>query len=124
MRPVADDGVLLIVEDDDSVRRALRRFFELYFAKVLTAASASEAETQLETGRPHLLLCDYYLGARSPLATALIPRWRQAFPFLSRVAIMTGTSHELRDDAHGAEAVFNKPLNMQHVLQFLRGETD
>jgi DNA-binding NtrC family response regulator len=123
LKPVVEASVLLIVEDDDSVRTALRRFFELYFVEVLTADSPTEAEAQLQSGRPGLLLCDYYLGARSPLATALIPRWRKAFPFLSRVAIMTGTSHDL-DDAHGAEAVFSKPLNMQRVLRFLRGETD
>ena len=111
--------LLLIVDDRKEVRAALQRFFEMYFERVIAAATPPEAEALLRTHRPTLLLCDYFLGVEWPPATSLIPRWRAAFPFLARVAIMSGTRSESIGNCPEADAVFEKPLNMREVTEFL-----
>jgi len=111
--------LLLIVDDRKEVRAALQRFFEMYFERVLAAATPPEAEELLSSQRPTLLLCDYFLGVEWPPATSLIPRWRALFPFLARVAIMSGTRSESIGNCPEADAVFEKPLNMREVTEFL-----
>ena len=110
---------LLIVDDREEVRTALQRFFEMEFEQVFGAATPDEAEACLRLHRPPLLLCDYFLGVEWPPATSLIPRWRREFPFLRRVAIMTGTRPESIGNCPEADAVFEKPLNMRQVTEFL-----
>jgi CheY-like chemotaxis protein len=111
--------LLLIVDDRKEVRAALQRFFEMYFERVLTAATPPEAEESLRTEQPTLLLCDYFLGVEWPPATSLIPAWRAMFPFLARVAIMSGTRSESIGNCPEADAIFEKPLNMREVTEFL-----
>ena len=112
-------ALLLIVDDRKEIRAALQRFFEMYLERVLTAASPPEAEECLRTQRPTLLLCDYFLGMEWPPATSLIPAWRATFPFLARVAIMSGTRSESIGNCPEADAIFEKPLNMREVTEFL-----
>lgn len=116
--------LLLIVDDRKEVRAALQRFFEMYFEQVLVAGTPPEAEECLSTHQPSLLLCDYFLGVEWPPATNLIPRWRAAFPCLTRVAIMSGTRSESIGNCPEADAVFEKPLNMREVTEFLIAEID
>ena len=111
--------LLLIVDDRKEIRTALQRFFEMFFERVLTAATPPEAEECLRTHEPTLLLCDYFLGLEWPPATRLIPAWRATFPFLARVAIMSGTRSESIGDCPEADAIFEKPLNMREVTEFL-----
>jgi CheY-like chemotaxis protein len=115
------ERLLLIVDDRKEVRIALQRFFEMYFERVLAAATPPEAEACLGSERPPFLLCDYFLGPDWPPATSLIPRWREMFPFLTRVAIMTGTRSESIGDCPAADAIFEKPLNMREVTEFFVG---
>lgn len=113
--------LLLIVDDRKEVRDALQRFFEMYFERVLVAATPPEAEDCLRKHQPTLLLCDYFLGVEWPPATSLIPRWRAMFPCLIRVAIMSGTRSDSIGNCPEADAVFEKPLNMREVTEFLIG---
>lgn len=111
--------LLLIVDDRKEIRTALQRFFEMYFERVLVAATPPEAEACLHAQRPTLLLCDYFLGVEWPPATKLIPHWRTLFPFLVRVAIMSGTRSDSIGECPEADAIFEKPLNMREVTEFL-----
>ncbi len=112
-------ATLLVVDDRGEIREALRRFFSLTIAQVIVAGTANEAEQALRNHRPNLLLCDYYLGHDNPPATVLIARWRQDFPFLKRVAIMTGTRGSSLGPCSAVDAIFEKPLNMREVTDFL-----
>ncbi len=120
-QPRLAQKTLLVVDDRAEVREAVGRFFRLTIAEVVLAGTPAEAEALLRARRPTLLLCDYYLGEQHPPATALIPRWRKEFPFLERVAIMTGTRSSSLGPCPEADRVFEKPLNMREVTQFLVG---
>jgi response regulator of citrate/malate metabolism len=94
----------------------------LHFDPVFTAGTPEEAEAMLEAHRPRLLLCDYWLGNEFPPGTELIPSWRERYPTLERVALMTGTKAESLALTTCVDAVFQKPLNMEQVTDFLLGE--
>ena len=112
-------GPLLIVDDREDVRSGLRRFFGLFFQTVILAATPEEANRQLEEARPPLVLCDYWLGNDHPPATELIPGWRKRYPFIRVLALMTGTKASALQNAEGVDGVFQKPLDLHAVKDFL-----
>ena len=93
--PVDAEGpqTILVVEDEDVIRKLLAASLETKGYDVVTAASAEEAETLLSAGAPRidLLLSDVVLpGATGPdLATSV----RAAFPAV-RVLFITGYGHD------------------------------
>lgn len=121
MRKPQHPGPLLIVDDREDVRWALQRFLSLYFEQVHTAGTPDEAEAALNEYHPTLLLCDYWLGNEYPPATDLIPGWRERYPTIERVALMTGTKAAALGRVHCVDAVFQKPLDMNQVTDFLLG---
>ena len=115
-------GPLLIVDDREDVRLALERFLSLYFEQVHAAGTPGDAESALNEYRPTLVLCDYWLGDEYPPATDLIPGWRERYPTIERVALMTGTKASALGRAQGVDAVFQKPLDLKQVTAFLLGK--
>lgn len=115
-------GTLLIVDDLEDVRAALGRYFKLYFGQVYVAATPAEAEECLREHHPDYLLCDYWLGDDHPPATALIPRWRDEYPSLKRVALMTGTKASALGQTQRVDRIFDKPLDLDRVLAFFSEE--
>lgn len=109
---------LLILDDNYAVLRSLTRYCRLHFKNVYAASTPAQAEDHLRNYSPQLLLCDYWLGYDSPPATQLIPKWRERFPCLRKVALMTGTS--LIRNSAVADATFHKPLQATEVMSFLK----
>ena len=114
-------GTLLIVDDREDIRRAMARYFSLYFEAVYVAATPNEAENILQKYSPTFLLCDYWLGEDFPPSTALIPGWRQLAPSIKSVALMTGTKISAIGSIPCVDAVFQKPLEPSHVVDFFLG---
>ena len=69
-------GTLLIVDDREDIRRAMERYFSLYFEKVFVAATPVQAEQILRAHTPTFILCDYWLGDEFLPSTEYIPGWR------------------------------------------------
>jgi DNA-binding NtrC family response regulator len=114
----ADKG-LLIVDDRADVRRSLTRFFAMFIQRVHHAGDPDEAEQILIEHRPELLLCDYWLGTDQAPGTELARRWRRVHGCLRRVAIMTGTKTTAIVPPPGVDRVFQKPLPMDEVREWL-----
>jgi CheY-like chemotaxis protein len=119
MQEAKRPGPLLIVDDSDDIRSALCRLMSLCFERVVAAATPQEAEAALRAHQPRLLLCDYWLGPEHPPATDLIPGWRERYPSIERVALITGTNTDALGSARCVDAVFQKPLDMHQVTDFL-----
>jgi DNA-binding NarL/FixJ family response regulator len=111
-------GPLLIIDDRDDVRSGLRRFFGLFFERVVVAANPAEAEEGLATAEPPFVLCDYWLGNEHPPSTELIPGWRARFPCIRVLALMTGTKAAAIQGAVSVDAIFQKPLDLYAVKEF------
>jgi len=82
-------SAVLVVDDDDGVRKAITRFLEHEGHAVLGAATLAEARQHLATRDVHVVLCDVTLVGESGLD--LLPEIRQTHPDLD-VLIMTGNA--------------------------------
>ena len=112
---------LLIVDDRLDVLQALTRFFELDFECVLGAQSPPQAEQLLRVNQPTFLLCDYWLGESYPPSVEFIPRWRQEYPCLKRVALMTGTKSSSIPHCAAIDDIFAKPLRLSGMVDYFKG---
>ena len=111
---------LLVVDDRLDVLQALTRFFELDFEHVLSAQNPKEAEELLRIRQPTFLLCDYWLGEKHPPSTEFLPRWREQFPCLKSVVLMTGTRSSSVPPCSAVDDIFTKPLRLASVVTYFK----
>jgi CheY-like chemotaxis protein len=111
---------LLIVDDRSDVIQALSRFFQLDFEHVLCAQTRTEAEALLLAWQPPFLLCDYWLGDDRAPSTEFLPRWRQEYPCLKRVVLMTGTKSSSIPPCSAIDDIFPKPLRLAQLVDYFR----
>ena len=105
MERMAAPPVVLIVDDEASVRRALVRMLAGTEAKIVSAASAEEAWPLVEAEPPALVICDYRLG-RGENGAAFLARVHGHCP-TARLVLHTA------DDVAPAEfEVWPKPADM------------
>src|SRR3546814_15015902 len=83
----SDPRHLLIVEDDESFARTLKRSFERRGYAVAVAHSPEAMDALLATFRPGYAVVDLKLGGASGLACVQTPR---ALDSALRIAVMTG----------------------------------
>ena len=109
---------VLVLDDDESLRRMIRRILELYEYEVLEAGDAHGALKTLDEheGPVHLLLCDLILpglGGREA-ANNMLSRRPEA-----RVLYMSGYSSpdSFRDDLEGSGVAFlPKPFEVEDLI--------
>jgi DNA-binding NarL/FixJ family response regulator len=92
-------ATILIVEDHDAVRRALRDWLEVEFpqCRVIEAASGEEAVALIRIESPRLVVMDITLPGMSGIEAT-----RQIKAILPSAQIVMLTIHE--DDTHRADA--------------------
>ena len=111
-------GVVLVVDDDASLRRSVRRTLEMHGYKVYSAANAHEARQQVDfVGPPHLVLMDLVLPGMEgrEAANVLLARYPDV-----RVIYMSGyTSQEsMRMGALDQDQAFlRKPFDVPELLE-------
>lgn len=114
--------VLLIVDDWPGMAQALRRYLQRDFAVIHIAQSPQQAEALLDRPNgPTHVLCDYYFGEDQPLGTQLAKRWRQQFPGVERVALMTASDLPTGTLPAEVDAIFVKPIDLKALRDFLLG---
>ncbi|SEQ76493.1 two-component system, response regulator RegA [Faunimonas pinastri] len=84
---MADDRLLLIVDDDVAFVRTLRRSFERRGYSVVTAASGAELEALLTEHRPNFAVVDLRLDGASGLAS--VETLHRSDPEM-RIVVLTG----------------------------------
>ena len=117
MKPPVHDLVVLVVDDDASLRRVLDRALSQRGHKVLLAGTPEDAYQMLHRERPDAVLLDIQMPTMSGLAlyVAIVSRW----PALrGRIAIMTGDAEadEVRSwFAQHDCALLAKPFDLDAV---------
>ncbi len=110
-------ATILIVEDHDDVRSALRDWLELEFpqCRVIEAASGEEAVALVRTEPPRLVIMDIRLPGMSGIETTR--RIKAALPFAQIVmlTILEGDTYRVDATAAGASAYVLKQ-NMHSEL--------
>jgi signal transduction histidine kinase len=119
-------GSVLAIEDEASVRSALRRFFKHSGVEATIVSTATEALTLVrEQGlRPDVLLCDYNLRG-SPDGIETIRHLRAALGRNVQAVVMTGDTRSQTVDSISAQgvSVLIKPFLAEELLETLRGRT-
>ena len=118
-------GSVLAIEDEASVRLALRRLLKARGVDATIVATATEALTLVsEQGlRPDVLLCDYNLrGSQDGMET--IKHLRAALGRNVPAVVMTGDIRSETVDSISSQgvSVLIKPFSTDELLEALRGE--
>ena len=114
--------VILLLEDDELVRRATERMLRRYGAEVVTAAGSSEALSAVANRglAPSCVIADYWLdGGESGLAAAAAIRQGVAGPL--RGFIITGDlSRDVAEEvARAGLRLLRKPVSVDAFLDAL-----
>ena len=83
--------VLLIVDDERTVCRALTRLLDRSVSRIETATNPKEAEIVLRAGNVTHVICDHWFGPGQPLGLDLVTQWKETYPSIRRIVVLTGT---------------------------------
>jgi PAS domain S-box-containing protein len=118
-------GSVLAIEDEASVRSALRRLLKTKGVDATIVATAADALTLIREQdlRPDVLLCDYNLRG-SPDGIETIRHLRAALGRNVPAAVMTGDTRTQTVDSISAQgvSVLIKPFSAEELLEALRGQ--
>jgi CheY-like chemotaxis protein len=111
---------ILIADDDEAHRSALREIFAPYGFRTLLASNANEALTTFEFEAVHCLLLDMHMPDLTGLETMRIVRRRRQW--LPCIIITADESRETRQQAFESQAfsVLSKPVNRELVVFTVR----
>ena len=129
--PVTERTTVLVVDDEEGIRKALERFLTRLGYQVATAANATEALERLAADHPQTMLCDIRMPATS--GVELLPKVLAQDPDLA--VIMLTAIDEPRTAIEclklGAYDYLIKPvdleeleLSLQHALRQRQLELD
>lgn len=115
--------VVLIIEDDPILLRALGHWFQIAGCRVMTAQDGDEGLAKFDRLRPDIVVTDILMPNREGVETILA--MKQKAPEVNILAISGGGmvgSDEILDLARrlGADAVLAKPFRSGEVLGAVR----
>jgi two-component system alkaline phosphatase synthesis response regulator PhoP len=113
-------GRVLVVEEDDGVRRLLRLILTLKELAVVDATSAVEAERRLDRDRaPDAIIIDLALAETRGLDLLRRLRRRPELDLVPMILITASPSEAAQADAleAGADAVVLKPFGVAHLQE-------
>jgi two-component system aerobic respiration control protein ArcA len=121
-QPITHPPVIWLIEDDESLRRALVRIFEGEGYQIYAAAAANEIEPVLSSRAPDLILLDIGLPWINGFELAELMK---AQPELQSVPIVFISGHDTpnaikRGFSVGAHDFITKPFDVQNVRKTVR----
>jgi CheY-like chemotaxis protein len=111
---------LLVVDDEVSVRNSLSRLLRVEGYTIFAAAGSAEAVEVLLTETIDLVLLDINLGREN--GWDLCRQIQTMDPDLPIVVITARHGETAAAAARGVRALFEKPLSVTELLQYLRTE--
>jgi DNA-binding NtrC family response regulator len=109
--------VILVVDDDDSVRASLEKLLEAEGYHVLTARDGEEALDRFESERASLVVMDVNLGPESGWET--LKRVTALNGSVPTVIITAEIGQRERAEAAGAAAFIEKPIDVEDFLSIV-----
>lgn len=113
--------IVLVIDDDPIVARAIARVLASAFDEVLIASSPAEAERHLAASAVTHLVCDFHLGQEHQGGVALVSKWRRKFPSIQRAIICSGSERTQIVLTEEVDALVTKPAHERDLLRALQG---
>ena len=111
--------VLLIVDDERSVCRALTRLLDRQVRRIETASTPIEAEIILRSGHITHVICDHWFGPGQPLGIDLVSNWKKNFPSILRAVVLTGMDISKLPSAPGVDRILPKVVDPDELIEVL-----
>ena len=111
---------ILVVDDDERLRKLLRKYLADNGYAVTTAADAGEARQQLGAMAPDLIVLDVMMPGESGIALTKSLRQRSQVPILLLTA-MGATSDRIAGLESGADDYLAKPFEPRELLLRIAG---
>ncbi|MBN2526799.1 MAG: hypothetical protein JXR76_10420 [Deltaproteobacteria bacterium] len=115
-----NDKVLLIIDDEASVCRALSRILSRKATEIITARSIADAELILDTREVTHVLCDHLLGPGQPKGLDNAIYWKSEYPSIEKVIVLTGTDAAFNAPPEGVDKVLPKTTDPLQLAEFLQ----
>ena len=119
MESVMGDKILVIVDDEVMIHKALKRNLRTKFSEIFSAHSPTEVEEILSEQPVTHMLCDCFLGPDIPLGIKLIPGWRKMQPTVERIVVFSGSSFSMADVPPEVDCVVPKADDLNILLEAL-----
>ena len=113
--------ILLVVDDENAVCRALRRMLKNKFDEVLAVETPADAEAVLASRPVTHVVCDHCLGPGQPEGLAIAGAWRSAYPSIRRLVILTGVNLKNLSPAPGIDLLLPKTIDPADLASRLVG---
>jgi DNA-binding NtrC family response regulator len=113
------ESILLVVDDESSVCRALSRILGKSVDVIASAFSPQEAETVLASKKVTHLICDHWFGEGQPLGIDLVAKWKEKYPFIRQIVLLTGTDVTRLTPQSDDILVMNKTVNPEDLIRAL-----
>lgn len=111
--------ILLIVDDESSVCRALTRMLNRRVDETASTTSAMEAEVILESKEVTHVICDHWFGSGQTLGTELAPIWKKKYPSIERIVILTGMDIDTLDTSPEIYSILTKAAEPETLIETL-----
>jgi CheY-like chemotaxis protein len=109
-RHVSESGktILLVVDDESTVCRVVRRLMRDKFDEIATAETPADAEIVLSSRAVTHVICDHVLGPGQPHGLELAGRWKATYPSIRTVVVLTGANVSNLETPPGVDLVLPK----------------
>lgn len=117
---------ILLVDDEPSIIKIVRKQLELAGYEVLIAANGPDALAQAQSAGPDLIILDRMLPQ---LNGTEVCQKLKASPELARIPILMLSANARHEDQlaslqHGADAYLTKPFALQELLERIKALLD
>jgi DNA-binding NtrC family response regulator len=112
-------SVLLIVDDESSVCRALSRMLGKRVDEIASAFSPQEAEMVLVSKEVTHLVCDHWFGMGQPLGVDLVAKWKEKYQSIQNIVLLTGTDETRLSLPTEGVRIMNKTVNPDDLIAAL-----
>ena len=124
---MADESrtILLVVDDESSVCRALKRLLRDKADEIISAETPADAETILRSKQVTHVICDHLLGPGQPLGIDVASGWKREYPSVQRIALLTGTNLSNLAKPDGIDHLLPKttdPVKLAQLMGFTNCE--
>lgn len=111
--------ILLIVDDESTVCRALSRMLRTKVDEVISTCSPSDGETILTTKPVTHLLCDHWFGPGQPVGLQLAMKWKRMYPSIQKAVVLTGTDVTAHKTPPELDAIVSKTIAPEDLIKVL-----
>jgi DNA-binding NtrC family response regulator len=112
-------AILLIVDDESTVCRALSRVLGRSVDEVIVACTIADAETILATRNVTHLLCDHWFGPGQPLGLQQALEWKKRHPSIKKAVLLTGTDVADKSAPPGLDGIMSKSVDPEELVKVL-----